>query len=96
VLDRLAALPISSWRYRTERSGALHVGPMAQDFHAAFGLGDSDRSIGVLDASGVALASIQGLNRKLETALAAERARIATLEEELAALRRAVEGLLAR
>lgn len=89
-------LPISTWRYRTESSGAVHVGPMAQDFHAAFGLGDSDRSIGLLDASGVALASIQGLNRKLEAALDAKRTKIAALEAELAELRRAVEGLRAR
>lgn len=96
MLERVAALPISTWRYRTEQSGALHMGPMAQDFHAAFGLGDSNRTIGVLDASGVALASIQGLNRKLESALATERARIAVLEAELAELRRAMEGLRAR
>lgn len=96
MLERVVTLPISTWRYRTESSGAVHVGPMAQDFHAAFGLGDSDRSIGLLDASGVALASIQGLNRKLEAALDAKRTKIAALEAELAELRRAVEGLRAR
>ena len=46
ILDRVAALPIASWEYKTA-PGVRHVGPMAQDFHAAFGLGDSDRIIGV-------------------------------------------------
>lgn len=39
---------------------------MAQDFMAAFGLGGSDEGIGTVDADGVALAAIQGLNTKLE------------------------------
>ena len=49
-----------------EPAGLKHIGPVAQDFHAAFGLGDSDRAIGTVDESGVALAAIQGLNQKLE------------------------------
>ena len=43
-----------------------HIGPMAQDFHAAFGLGQNPSAIATVDADGVALAAIQGLNRKLE------------------------------
>ncbi len=34
---------------------------MAQDFYAAFGLGEDERYIGTLDADGVALAAIQDL-----------------------------------
>jgi hypothetical protein len=66
VLAKVAALPISEWRYKVERNGVKHLGPMAQDFHAAFGLGESDRAIGSVDADGVALAAIQGLNQKVE------------------------------
>jgi hypothetical protein len=44
-----------------------HVGPVAQDFHSAFGLGDSDKAIRTADESGVALAAIQGLNQKVES-----------------------------
>ena len=90
VLERVVALPVSEWRYRAEATGARHMGPMAQDFHAAFALGDSDRSIGLLDASGVALAAIQGLNLKVEEQRAALREReaeIRALREEVAALR---------
>jgi hypothetical protein len=96
VLERVAALPITEWRYRSEASGARHMGPTAQDFHAAFELGDSDQSIGLIDANGVALAAIQGLNAKLDQALrerdidlAAQRAEIARLRAEVTALREA-------
>ena len=66
VLARVATLPMGSWYYKTD-TGARHVGPMAQDFHATFALGgDDDRHINVGDEGGVALAAIQGLNQKLE------------------------------
>jgi hypothetical protein len=66
VLDKVATLPVASWRYRSEPEATRHIGPTAQDFRAAFGLGDSDKAIGTVDADGVALAAIQGLNQKLE------------------------------
>jgi hypothetical protein len=59
---------------------------MAQDFQAAFGLGDKDTVIHGLNADGVALAAIKGLNAKLEDQLAQRDQRIATLEERLARL----------
>jgi len=66
VLERVAALPISTWNYRSQATGVRHMGPMAQDFHGAFGLGGDDRMISNIDTAGVALAAIQGLNLKLE------------------------------
>jgi hypothetical protein len=65
VLSAVAALPITQWSYKTEH-GVRHVGPMAQDFHAAFGLGEDDKHITTVDEEGVALAAIQGLNQKLK------------------------------
>lgn len=61
VLAKVAALPITTWSYKSENSDVRHLGPMAQDFHAAFGLGGDDRSITTVDATGVALAAIQAL-----------------------------------
>lgn len=90
ILERVLGMPITEWRYRGEASGLRHVGPMAQDFHAAFGLGPDDQSIGVLDASGVALAAIQGLNAKLESMLAAKDREIAALEARVAEQHRAM------
>jgi hypothetical protein len=76
-------MPISSWAYDSDPTGVRHMGPMAQDFRAAFGLGDSDRSYYSVDAHGVALASIQALH-----AIAQEQnRRIEHLERDNAELR---------
>jgi len=66
VLGRLAELPITEWSYRREGTRVRHVGPMAQDFSAAFGLGDSDRHIHPVDSGGVVMAAVQALNRRVE------------------------------
>jgi hypothetical protein len=73
ILDRLAEMPISTWTYGFEHESVRHIGPMAQDFAAAFGLGDTDKRIATVDADGVALVAIQALHRRvvsLEAALA--------------------------
>jgi hypothetical protein len=61
LLVRLAALPIATWNYKEQPESTRHLGPMAQDFHEAFGLGEDDRYISTVDAEGVALAAIQAL-----------------------------------
>jgi hypothetical protein len=83
VLDRLAGLPISTWVYETESSRERHIGPMAQDFMAAFQVGSSDTTILQVDADGVALAAIQALYSRLQTL----EERNARLERELSQLR---------
>jgi hypothetical protein len=96
VLEKVAQLPISEWQYK-EHGDARHVGPMAQDFHAAFSLGRDDRHITSVDADGVALAAIQGLNEKLEEQVKARdteldrlRTENRSLAERLAAIERAL------
>ncbi len=93
VLAKVAAMPLSEWSYRNEGESVRHVGPMAQDFHAAFGLGGDDKSIGTVDADGVALAAIQGLNRKVEAGSQKSEDRIQKLEEENAELKQRLEQL---
>jgi Chaperone of endosialidase len=92
VLENVAAIPITRWNYKADASSIAHVGPMAQDFHAAFGLnGGDDKHISVVDAQGVALAAIQGLNQKLEAEKAENaklRSSLTDLEKRLAALER--------
>lgn len=63
VLAKVTALPITTWNYKTQT--ARHLGPMAQDFYAAFGLGQDGKHIATIDEEGVALAAIQGLNQKM-------------------------------
>ncbi|MBK9605218.1 MAG: tail fiber domain-containing protein [Betaproteobacteria bacterium] len=64
VLDRVLGMPIARWSF-TSMPGITHMGPMAQDFRAAFGLGIDDKSINTVDAAGVALAAIRGLHQLL-------------------------------
>lgn len=87
VLEKVAALPLTRWRY-TNDTTTVHLGPMAQDFRAAFGLGPDDEHIATVDADGVALAAIQGLNQKLEETRAENvvlKARLEKLERLLQA-----------
>lgn len=65
VLEKVAQLHISRWNFKSEAATA-HIGPMAQDFYSAFGLGSDDKHIATVDADGVALAAIQALNQKIE------------------------------
>jgi hypothetical protein len=94
VLAKVAALPITSWHY-TNDVATPHVGPMAQDFYAAFNVGADDKHITTTDESGVALAAIQGLNEKMESDAQAKDARIATLEHELSEMKKLLAKLVA-
>ena len=51
LLRTLDAIPIKSWNYRSQSSSIRHMGPMAQDFHAAFGLGEDEKHISAVDAT---------------------------------------------
>ncbi|HXR05030.1 MAG TPA: tail fiber domain-containing protein, partial [Verrucomicrobiae bacterium] len=67
VLDKLARVPVEQWNYKWEKDGDTpNLGPMAQDFKAAFFPGRDDKSISTLEFDGVELAAIQGLNQKLD------------------------------
>ena len=73
VLELLRGLPVSTWRYEWEPESVRHLGPMAQDFAAAFGLGSDERRIETADAIGVLIVAVQALEQRvaeLETALA--------------------------
>jgi len=67
VLGKLVAMPVQTWFYTQAHAEGLHMGPVAEDFAASFGLGNDDKHVGTVDESGVAFAAIQGLNRKVET-----------------------------
>lgn len=67
ILDRLAEIPIATWRYKHGGDHALnHMGPMAQDFWKAFGLGRDETTLCVSDSAAVALASAQELHKRLK------------------------------
>ncbi|MFJ2022302.1 tail fiber domain-containing protein [Streptomyces sp. NPDC087897] len=80
VLEQVVRLPVSTWRYHWDPPQVRHLGPMAQDWWKAFGVGENDRTICCTDANGVAIVAIQALHRELTA-----------LRDEVEALR--TEGL---
>jgi hypothetical protein len=91
VLDKLGQVRLFEWRYLwQEASTPPNLGPMAQDFKAAFYPGSDDKTISTIEFDGVALAAIQGLNQKLEQQLAAREKEIANLKARLEKLERLI------
>ncbi len=66
VLEKLAVLAVQSWNYKGQSPAIRHIGPMAQDFAAAFGVGESDKYICTVDAIGVVIAGLQALRERLK------------------------------
>lgn len=97
ILARLARLPIQEWNFKHQDAAQRHIGPMAQDFYAAFAVGLDDKSICTVDADGVALAAIQGLNQVLrdqEARLKVRDAEIQDLKKDIGELKSLVNALL--
>lgn len=65
VLDAVTDLTVSTWEFKHDSDGR-HMGPMAEDFHEVFGLGENDGHIATVDVDGVVLAAIQGLSEQLD------------------------------
>jgi len=84
ILEAVWKMPIYEWQYIGQ--DRRHIGPMAQDFHRAFGLGDDDKTISALDADGVALAAIKGqqeIIEKQQKELQEQQNQIDQLKEEM-------------
>ncbi len=84
LLARLERMPITSWNYRGAPADDRHLGPVAEDFHAAFGLGRTDRYVAPSDLAGVALASVKALQeevRERDRRIADLEARLQELED---------------
>ena len=92
VLRRLRGVPVTSWNYKTQDGSIRHLGPMAQDFHAAFGLGESERLINTVDIDGINMVATQAL----EARTSAQARRIEALEASNSALQAQNAELRAR
>ena len=91
VLQKLVAIPITTWSYKASPT-VPHIGPMAQDLHASFGLGDSDRSIATIDGDGLSMAAIQGLYQLMNDRLDEKQREIDDLKQRLSQLEAALDG----
>ena len=92
VLAQVAALPVTTWRFKTDDEDIRHMGPMSQDFHAAFGLGVNELTIAPVDGVGVALAAIKALDTQDNEM----QERLATLEAQVKAQERVIQLLYSR
>jgi len=92
LLGKLAGLPIQEWSYTAQDASIRHVGPTAQDFRAAFGLGEDPLRIGTMDADGVALAAVKALEARTRTLQDENEALQSALDE----LRREIQQIRAR
>jgi endosialidase-like protein len=96
ILRRLSAVPITRWNLKAQDPAIKHVGPMAQDFYAAFGLGEDERYINSADVDGIALVSIQVLYElvtALEQKTTAVDRKAAELDRKTADLERIAAGV---
>jgi hypothetical protein len=99
LLKKLNAIAVQTWNYKSQDAAIRHMGPMAQDFAAAFGLGEDDTHISTVDADGVALAGVQALYRMLlqkDEEIAQQRRDLQKLEVQIEALKAAVNQNAAR
>ena len=88
VLRRMRDIPVTTWNYIDEGRTSRHMGPFAEDFWNAFGLGDDPRGIGHLDIDGVNFAAIKALEERTR--------QLQARDAEVARLRQEVDGLQAR
>ena len=96
MLARLAKLPVAKWNYKNDATKSSHVGPMAQDFHAAFRLGSDNRHIAPRDLAGVAVVGVKELHKQNleQTKMIQKRdAELAELKKRLAILEQIVNRL---
>jgi len=97
ILHKLAQLPLTSWNYKSQPATTRHIGPMAQDFYAAFGLDGiaNDTTINTGDIDGVNMAAIQALEKRTR-ALQQEndqlKAKLEAMDEKMASIEKMVLG----
>jgi hypothetical protein len=105
VLTKLRNMPVTSWNYISEGKQVRHIGPMAEDFFQAFGLGTGNTSIGIQDLAGVGLAATKALEERTaelqqkttelqqkSTEVEQLRGRVSVLEERLANIEKAIQA----
>lgn len=95
ILQKVAAIPVTRWNYKSQPATQQHIGPVAQDFHVAFQLDgiDNDTTINTVDIDGVNMAAIQALEKRT-TALKTEndqlKAQLEAMQERMAALEKLI------
>ncbi len=91
ILNKIATFHLTSWNYKTQDPHTFrHYGPMAQDFHAAFGQDSygtigNDTTINQSDFLGVNFMAVQALEKRTAT-LNVKMQELSAMNQELAAI----------
>lgn len=96
ILQKVLSLPIQTWNYKAEDAGIRHIGAVSQDFYNAFNVGNNNEGIGTVDADGVALAAIQGLNEELkdrDAKIEEQQKQLTLLQEQVKQQQATLDGL---
>jgi len=94
ILRRLTTVPITEWNYIGY--GQRHIGPMAQDWHAAFPISTDEKTVNTAHLHGISLAAIQGLVEELKERdgkIEQLEAQNAEVQAELSAIRKQLSNL---
>ena len=66
TLEKLNSIPVERWKYKDGIADSKeHIGPYAEDFKEAFGVGDG-KTINIVDALGVIMRSLQELTLEVK------------------------------
>ncbi|MET7257938.1 tail fiber domain-containing protein [Dyadobacter fermentans] len=98
ILSKVAQLPLTSWNYKSQPATTRHMGPMAQDFYAAFGLDGigNDTTINSSDIDGVNMAAIQALEkrtRQLQEENDQLKAKLEAMDAKMASIEKLIMGV---
>ena len=103
VLARVRGIPVTTWNMigdadHPNAASVRHLGPVAEDFYHAFGLGLGETTIGLGDIDGVNLAAVKALEARttrLQQQLDQRNAEVLQLRGELSELRAQVQAIAA-
>ncbi|SDD42795.1 Head domain of trimeric autotransporter adhesin [Dyadobacter soli] len=98
ILQKVAQLPLTSWNYKSQPATTRHIGPMAQDFYAAFGLDGigADTTINSSDIDGVNMAAIQALEKRtrdLQEENDRLKAKLESMDAKMASIEKMIMGV---
>jgi hypothetical protein len=99
VLSRIRGIPITTWNMIGGEPGVRQLGPVAEDFYAAFPLGLGETTIGMGNIDGVNLAAAKALEARtthLQAQLDARTAQVQALQKQVHAQARALSQMEAR
>jgi trimeric autotransporter adhesin len=96
LLARIRGVELNRWTLIGDPARTPHLGPFAEDFHAAFGLGDDPKAIGHQDIDGVNFGGVKALDARtvqMQSRMDEQARQIEQLQADKAALEARIQRL---